>query len=80
MPLFWIKYMNRSGTILSDVVPADTEEAALSVVREQVPGAHIFDVREHVPREPMKEQPQLLKSGCPLPISVMFGMRLLQRR
>ncbi|HPC27620.1 MAG TPA: hypothetical protein PKX17_02725 [Candidatus Methanomethylicus sp.] len=56
MPLFWIKYMNNNGILLSDVVPAKTEEAAVAVVQEQVSGAHVFVVKKHVPRMPMVEE------------------------
>jgi len=48
--------MNNNGILLSDVVPAKTEEAAVAVVQEQVSGAHVFVVKKHVPRMPMVEE------------------------
>jgi len=50
MTLFWVKYMDGNGTVLSAIVPTDTKESAVEVIKEQMPGVHIFNVQEHVPK------------------------------
>jgi len=45
MTFFWIKYIDESGIIMSDIIPATTMQDAVAVVREQKPNARICNVR-----------------------------------
>jgi len=45
MSFFWVKYIDESGTIMSDFVPVNTMRDATAIVHEQKPNAHIYNVR-----------------------------------